>query len=751
MATQSKMSLLSVIEEEERLWSSQLQSDREDALERYRGKPYGDEQEGLSQVVSHDVADVINWMMPQLVKLFLAGDTIVSFSPMGPEDVDAAEQESEYLNHVLLEKHSGAFETIYAWILDGLTQKNGYVKAWWDESEDVKEEEYEGLSPEEMQMLAADPTFEITSVEPDPEEQTIEIKGKRRKQYGCVQYAGIPPEQVIVSSRACKVRPGDADFTEHWEYKSISQLRAEGYEVDDDIGDEANTYDQESVFRDRYNWQDENDRPAELRRVKVREIWLNFDEDGDGIAELRHVVVIGTTILENEPADVVPVAAWTPYIEAHQHIGQSIADQIMDLQRIKTSLTRVMIDGLYIQTHGRWAVTDRVNLDDMLISRPNGIVRVDGTIADALMPMAQQPTSPIAINGIQYIDSVKYERTGMNPASVGVDQNALNPTNTATGIISLQNAAQERVLLIARAFAEMGLRDLFSIAHALTLKHARQQDIVRLRGQWVPVDPRQWRERKDLIINVGLGTGNKEQQLMQLNAILQYQMQLLPLGITNPENIYNAMRKLIHNAGFKAPEEFLTDPKLTPPAPPPPDPKVQIEMAKLQDGQQRTQAEMVLSQRELQAKQQSEAQKMQVEAMLEEQRIALERYKAELDAQTKKELAVMQMAADSELEQARMSHSTQLESQKLKLSHQYKVRENNKTIQDENYDADAEEQLARAKMEVLANIMNEIRGLSRDIDASRPEAIMPVRDARGRVVGGRIRTAGGEVRDIQIQ
>ena len=730
---QNSTGILAIIEEEERLSESSLQSDREDALERYRGNSYGDEVEGRSQVVSHDVADVINWMMPQLVKLFLSGDEIVSFAPTGPEDVQQAEQETAFLNHILLEKNPSAFNTLYGWMLDGLTQKNGYAKAWWDDSEDVKEEEYEGLTEIEMQMLAADPTFEVTEVEPDPEEGTVEVKGKRTKKYGCVKYAGIPPENVIVSARSTSVRPGDCDFVEHWEYKSLSELRAEGYEVADDIGDESESWETETETRDRYGWEDENDRPAELRRVKVRECWLLFDEDGDGIAELRHVVVIGTTILENEACDMIPLAAWTPYIEAHQHIGQSVTDQIMDLQRIKTSLMRVMIDSLYLQTHGRWAVTDRVNLDDMLISRPGGIVRVEGSLGDSIMPLAAQPTSPIAINGIQYLDSVKYERTGMNPASVGVDQNALNPTNTATGIISLQNAAQERVLLIARAFAEMGLRDLFGIAHALTLKHARQQEIVRLRGNWVPVDPRQWRERKDMSINVGLGTGNKEQQMMVLNNIIQYQMQLLPLGLATPLNLFNSLAKLTHNAGFKTPEEFWSNPSNAPPQQPPgPPPEVQLEMAKLQDSQQKTQAEMVMEQQKLQAQAQADAQKAQVDAMLKEQQLALDRYKAELEAQTRKEIEVMKLATQTELEQMKLNVAHQHAMHQMAVGQEHDIKLN-------------------GSKSAIQQVMQALQLLQQQIAAQQTVAISPIRDAGGRVVGGKIQTAGGDVRTVTIQ
>src|SRR5512139_179534 len=384
----------------------------------------------------------------------------------------------------------------------------------------------------------------------------------------------------------------------------------------------------------------------------------------------------------------------------------------MDLQRIKTSLMRVMIDSLYLQTHGRWAVTDRVNLDDMLVSRPNGIVRVDGTLGDSIMPLVTQPTSPIAIGGIQYMDSVKYERTGMNPASVGVDQNALNPTNTATGIISLQNAAQERVLLIARAFAEMGLRDLFSIAHALTLKHGRQQEIVRLRGNWVPVDPRQWRERKDMSINVGLGTGNKEQQMMVLNNIIQYQMQLLPLGLATPVNMFNALAKLTHNAGFKTPEEFWSNPSLQPPAPPPgPPPQLQLEMAKLEDSKQKTQAEMAMEQQKLQAQAQADAQKAQVDAMLKEQQLALDRYKAELAAQTQKEIEVMRMASEAELERMKLQVQHEHAMHQLSAGQNHEIRVNG------------------TKDNINQQVTSAFQAIMQAIEATKTTAIVPVRDA----------------------
>jgi hypothetical protein len=251
MATES---LLAAIERHETLAETygDGENDRADALDRYLGKPLGNEIDGRSQVVSRDVYDTVEWIKPQIAEVFCGGDQVVSFAPRGPEDVKPAEQESEYINHVITERNNW-FEVFTSWQHDALLQRNGYVIAYFDESEDRTEEEYENLSPEELAILANDPEVEIVSGEHGPE--GYEVKVARVKKYGCVKIENIPPERVLVSqnSRGLNLQDPRLEFVEYVEKKTISQLRDEGFDVPDDISDQTNATDRwEEERRDEY-------------------------------------------------------------------------------------------------------------------------------------------------------------------------------------------------------------------------------------------------------------------------------------------------------------------------------------------------------------------------------------------------------------------------------------------------------------------------------------------------------------------
>lgn len=593
--------------------NGQLQTDRANALDLYLGKPLGNEVEGRSQVVSHDVADTIEWIKPTLLRTFSSGDKVVQFTPTGQEDVEQAEQETDYVNFVITQKNNW-FVTAYVWFTDALMQKNGYVKAWWDTKEDVTKETYKGLSDDQFAFIAQDPEVEIIEHSEVPDDYAVQLAMQqirqlppevqmqasvqlstqppklhdcvvqKKKTYACAKYACLPPERCVVSTVHQDVDLEDSDFFEHWEWKTLSDLKQEGYKVPDDINGEAGVQnDAEEQARNLYNEnfsidQESVDLPG--KRVKVRECWIKFDHDKDGIAELRHCVVVGQVVLLNEEADMIPVAALTPTIMPHRHTGRSVTDAVKDLQIIKSTLQRGFLDNVYLANNGRYAINeDQVNLDDMLTSRPGGVVRVKGEPGGAILPLVHQANFAPVLQAMEYIDTVKEGRTGVTKYNQGLDANSLN--KTAHGISQIMSAAQARIDLIARVFAETGVKRLFSIIHAITLKNATKPEILRLREKFVPVDPRQWKKRYDMTISVGLGTSDKTQMIQQLFAIYTMQKELMPLGIAKPQNLYHTASKITQETGFKDKDAFFTDPGPNP-FQPPQDPKAIEIQAKAQ-------------------------------------------------------------------------------------------------------------------------------------------------------------------------
>ena len=370
-----KPSIVAAIEQQESLAreSGDLSEERSAAIDHYLGRPYGDEQDGRSQVVMRDVADTIEWIKPSLMRIFASGDEVVSFTPTGPEDVQAAEQETAYCNYILNQRNNG-FLILHDWFHDALLQKTGYVLVQHETEQRKSRETYKGLADDELALLMeGKPEVLAYSSYPGPLGMQHDITVQATEEYGCTQIANIPPERVIISPDWPDLDLQDCPFTEVVHYCTISELRQMGYEVADDISDSGSS---EDTWENRRRNDLETDRPDEdslgadpaTRRVRVRYVWMRFDGDEDGIAELRRVVIVGTTILENEETDVVPVAAITPTRIPHEHYGLSIDDAVSDLQRIRTALARGFLDNMYLANNGRYAIdASMVNLDDMLM------------------------------------------------------------------------------------------------------------------------------------------------------------------------------------------------------------------------------------------------------------------------------------------------------------------------------------------------------------------------------------------------
>jgi hypothetical protein len=670
--------LLSQIDNEENIAyginDSQLSAERAEAIQYYLGEPFGNEQEGRSQVVSYDVQDTIESALPQLLKVFVSGDEVVRFDPKNPEDVQAAEQETDYINHVVMEKNNG-FEIFYVWFKDALLSKNGYIKVYYEEEDDVTEEMYEGLTDEQLDMLVDDDNIQVLehdaypdpSVEPMPitppmvsppevermdgamsiemeqaqaftQPMLHDVKVRITETNGQIKIKNVAPENIMVSVDATGNCLNSARFVQHRELMHPSEV-AEQFDVDEDeihdIMAENDEFELESNARDIYS--EQYDRAVDTSEVLVRDTYLKVNGERH-----RYVVVGNRIIYRDESCEVVPFASCTPMLMPHRHIGRSYTDLTKDIQLIKSTLMRGQLDNMYLSNNGRYAISDRVNLDDMLTSRPGGVVRVSGEPGSAIMPLTHSPFPQSSFTMVEYMDTMKEKRTGVTAYNQGLDSDSLN--KTASGMQQIMSAAQQRLELVARTFAETGVKSLFMLVHKLVRQNMTKPDIVRIRNQWVNIDPREWKNRKDLSISVGLGSGNKDQQLMHLNSILQMQREALQVGLTSPEKIYNALAKLTQNAGFKDPDEFWNNPANMPQGmPQQPNPQEALIQGQLAIEQQKAQADMQLEAQKNDADMKQEQLRSENDIIIEREKIAaqaeLERYKAQLKAETDLQIA----------------------------------------------------------------------------------------------------------------
>ena len=680
------MSLLAAIENQERLavGFGRLQEERDEALDRYLGRPYGDEQEGRSQVVMRDVADTVEWIKPSLMKVFASGDEVCQFQPVGPEDEDQAQQETDYINHLLMQKNDG-FVILHDWFHDALVQKTGYVMVTYETEQRAEREQFQGLTDDEFALLLqGDGTGKVEVVS---HSQRLDEMGNvyhdaivtKKEEYGCVKVHNIPPERVLVAGDWPGLNLQGCPFVEVIEYCTVSELRQRGFDVEDDIND-SSQYSEDLWAEQRRELtfdgtvdREDLEADAATRRLRVRRIWMQFDEDGDGIAELRRLVVVGSTILENEEDDITPVAAISPQRMPHEHHGISITDNVADLQRIRTVLVRGFLDNMYLANNGRNAVdASRVNIDDLMVARPGGVVRVQGDPGSAIFPLLHPQQGPAILQAIEYVDTVRENRTGVTKYNQGLDANSLN--KTATGVQQIMSAAQQRIELIARLFAETGVKSLMLIVHAMSLKHTRQAEMMKLRNKWVQVDPRSWKARRDMVVSVGLGTGNKDQMLQHLMMIIQAQQEGLNYGVATPKNLYNALSRLTQNAGFKMPDEFWTNPEDAQPAPPQEDPALSKARMEMEADAQKFQAQTQVERENRMAEAELERERMQMQTELDANRQEYERQQKDREIQMQAEAKALELqyqerikAAELELERWKTEYLAAVDLQKQQM------------------------------------------------------------------------------------
>jgi len=615
-------------------FSDELSKQRELAMEYYYALPFGNEVEGRSQFVDSTVQDTIEWIKPSLMRIFASGDEMVKFNPVGPEDVEMAKQATDYVNHVFVKDNDG-WEVLYSWFTDALLQKNGIVKVWWDEYPESTREEYHRLTNMEVEALLSSPELEVSehSEYLEGEETYNDLVVIRSDYNGRVKIENVPPSEFLISRESKSIE--DAKFVCHRVQVTLSDLR-EMYPDEDldpaELGagdDGMEAYSPERLARYEYDQTAKyfggfgtSAGPEDaLRTYWLHENYLRTDWDGDGIAELRKVCTVGNKILENEPIDKIPFVSITPIKIPHKFFGLSVADLVLDLQLIKSTLMRNLMDNMYNQNFGRYAVLEgQANLDDLLTQRPGGVVRVKSP--NAITPLATPSLEPYSFQMLEYLDTIRESRAGVGKTTQGLNDKALTSHTTASAVNSVMTAAQSRVELIARQFAETGVKSLMRTIYELLLKYQDKERVVMLRNQWVPVRPDAWNDKADCTVSVALGHGNKEQQLMHLSSMLNFAGEAMRGGlkIVTEKNMYNLGAALIRNMGFQNVNDFLTDPDMVPPEPDPREQMAQMEM-------QNKKAELEIRAAEVQVKAQKvqqEAAEMQIDAQLKAAELNLE-------------------------------------------------------------------------------------------------------------------------------
>lgn len=649
---------------------SQIAKDRVRNLEAYLAEPDGEwsppEISDRSALVATDAADTVEWMLPSLLRVFAASKDAIDALPRRPQFEPQAHLVRETLRWQWWDQLDG-LTILHNWLKDGLIQRVGFSRVGFAKTRRTLVEPYRGLTEAQVQALLAEggdsvqvigqaQRVEQTELGPAP---VFDVDIERTEEEGQPTVSVVPPEEMRVDSGARY--DSEPAFIAQEYRRRRSELMAEGYDVSAISADDGPAGEELTRRRRTDNangFDDADDHDPELRVVDA---YVRHGSADD--ATWERVLLIGDELFEREETDAHPFVWWCPAPMPHVFFGGCPVDQALEPQRLRTRLLRAVEDNVYLSVNGRTGVVggDATTIDDILDSRPGGIVRLKSK--DDLVPIVQPDLSAAAWSAVEWAQQWTEQRTGFSRLSKGLSSEALN--ETATGVMEITERADMRVELIAR-HAAASLSKLLAKLLRVMSRHQDVAQAVRINGTWVDVDPRQWDTQYQVRVSVGLGAANKDRQTAQTAQLLGVQQGLLQAGMVPPQAAVALARKLAESMGFDSPEQFFPDPPPPNPNQPPPLPllieqmkgqqrqaEVQVQaQAKLQEVQANLQlqasndardAERARMQAELDAQlQQAEQENKRVIAEIQ---AANDRYRTELQEQTRLQIAAMQQQA----------------------------------------------------------------------------------------------------------
>lgn len=788
--------LLKILKEEETdaasYYTSELAIAQSDAMDRFHARPYGDEESGRSKVVTHDVEDTINWLMPMLMRTFASSDDLIVVDDDGLPDNDPSLKEAaDYLRHAWFKDNDGT-GILHDFAFDALLQKVGIVRAYWEDPQPRPPRLLEGLTADQLQKYMTDPEYEILAMqedgpgaEPLDESKVDEAQGRNpggegygRDGYGLqgagtpaapeaedegleaepdqgedamapmapalpvvappqaaqaplpgllAQPGGIgpgqpgmapmmaagpamplktfsimvqktprvgrvciecfPPENFRISRRAKTIEAADyhGGVFDKYMIDVLREYPERAYDLDPtgDWGAKDLETDQVADVRIQSRFPDEPDsgrrqasREEGRRKVKLNVEYVNVDYDGDGIVELRRIVRVGSTILENYRVPESEFVAWSPIRVAHRLIGRSIADTILDIQKIRTVITRKAMDGLTAALQPRTLINDKaLGQDDTLLDRlldhdVGDVIPVSGNPDEVVKVLTLPDVTPAAFQAIEYWDRRSEEASGVNRHAMGIQPQAI--TDTKGGIENLQAAANARVELVARWMAQ-GLEKIFSKVLRIIVTHQDAPRQIKVNGKALVCDPRRWSDEMTVSVHVGLAAESREKKLAYLGGIAQKQEQILKeAGPSNPivglQEYRNTLARMAEAMGERNASVFFKEvPPNWQPPPPGPDPKVAEAQAKHQLATQELQGKQQLAAAQHQLEGQKAAAQLQGSQRIAELEAQLKAQGSARDAEIAKEIALVKAQSEQQIAAIKLDGEQKLAAARLDL------------------------------------------------------------------------------------
>lgn len=553
----------------------EISEDRIKAQRYFEGEVDIGEEDGRSKIVATKVRDTIRAIKPSLMRVFLSSENPVEYVPTSQEDVSSADQATKYAHYRFQELNG--YTLLNDAIHDALVKKTGVLKVYWEDYSEATIHTYSNLTEEEMSVIVNDDN--VTVIEQSTEMEMsadsfgmevempkYELKISHKKDTGKLCVESVPPEEFFVDRNAKSVK--DAYVVAHKTEMRVGDLVAMGYDFDvvselsgnstDDTFSDAEAFERNGYSEDG----EEQSQDPSMKLVEVTEAYMKMDVYGTGQATMHRFILGGGNkeLLDFEPWGDVPFAVFEIDPEPHTFYGRSIADLIMNDQDSSTAMLRGMMDNVSLVNNPSIDVVEgQVNMDDVMNNEIGAIRRVktQGAIQANAIPFVAGQT----LVAMQYLDEEIQVKTGVTKASMGLDPNALaNSTATAAQLTAQAGAGQIEV--IARNIAEGGMKRLFKLMLNLLVENSCEETMMRLNGQYVPIDPRSWNNAMDVTVNVGLGTGKEENKHAALNQAFQTQMQIWQAygptnGLVTMTGMRNTLADMLVLAGVRNTDRYF--------------------------------------------------------------------------------------------------------------------------------------------------------------------------------------------------
>ena len=610
---------------------SEIAEDRIKSQRYFEGEVDIGQEDGRSKIVATKVRDTVRAIKPSLMRVFLSSEHPVEFIPTSQEDVKSAEQATRYCNYKFSEL--SGYTLLNDAIHDALIKKTGVLKIWWEDNTEEEFFSFSNVTEEEMLAIVNEPDATVIEqsmemsmemgedgMEMETPEYSLKVSYRKEKGKLCIE--SVPPEEFLVDRNAKSVE--DAYVVAHRSEMRVSDLVTMGYDFEEvsqlsGLSSDDTYTDSEAFERKGYE-QDEDHSTADIsmKKVAVTEAYMKMDKEGTGVASMYRILMAGgdNKLLECEPYGDVPFAVFEIDPEPHTFFGRSVADLVINDQDSATAMMRGMMDNVALTNSPRQGyVQGQVNVDDLMNNEIGGLVRMKSP--QALVDIATPFVAGQVLTAMQYLDDAVEAKTGVSRASMGLDPDALQNTSaTAARLQAQQGSAQ--IETMARNIAEGGLKRLFTLMCKLLVENSCEETLMRLHGEFVPVDPRSWNTSMDMTVNVGLGTGREESRVAALNQALTMQMQIWSTygaqnGLVTMTGIRNTLGDMLGIAGIKNVDRYFN----------PMTPETEA-MLMQQQAEQQAQAEQQLTEAEA---------IVQAEQYKADKKAEMDMLKAQIDAQ----------------------------------------------------------------------------------------------------------------------